>query len=85
MSQIKAEIRLRTNVKLNFHKDVGLKQIIAPLPINKTKKNEQAQSFSRKGFNFNGLFGPSVKTCCQICLFTYTRVIYIKKSQNLSD
>ena len=25
MSQIKAEIRLRTNVKLNFHKNVGLK------------------------------------------------------------
>ena len=24
MSQIKAEIRLRTNVKLNFHKNVGL-------------------------------------------------------------
>ena len=25
MSQIKAEISLRTNVKLNFHKNVGLK------------------------------------------------------------
>ena len=25
MSQIKAEIHLRTNVKLNFHKNVGLK------------------------------------------------------------
>ena len=26
MSQIKAEISLRTNVKLNFHKNVGLQQ-----------------------------------------------------------
>ena len=25
MSQIKAEIRIRTTVKLNFHKNVGLK------------------------------------------------------------
>ena len=62
--------------------DYAHNQIIAPLPINKTKKIEQAQSLGRKGFYFyfNGPSRHAVKF-----VYLRTRVIYIKKSQNLSD
>ena len=51
-------------------------QIIAPSPINKTKKIEQAQSFGRKGFMFFLVFKP-----CELSKFVYlhARVIYIIK------
>ena len=64
--------RLKNKYKLAFY----INQIIAPSPINKTKKIEQAQSFGRKGFMFFLVFKP-----CELSKFVYlhARVIYIIK------